>query len=235
MRFLGVFALFLMFFVPGLAATADKAPGLSWTCDELNARWPTYHADLKVSWPLAGFTCPSPMASFVEAIALLHDLSHPSGGAPTADYYSWLGKTAKAIDYADVDIGAGAMAHYHGTGIITIMKPFFSAPLTQRAAMLVHEGRHAMWPADPGHVTCDHGDSQGKDGACDAEFHPHDWGGSGYSWGWVFMWHLMEANAVPADHDRIAWLLKWELNNRFNRVDPQDRLFFMNRWGWDGK
>jgi len=208
-----------------------------WSCDELNTRWKTYHAELHVRWAYASFTCPSPLSSFVEAMALLHDLVPPQperSAGHVSNYFAWLAATSRGIDYADQET-AGAMAHYHGTGVITIMNPFFKAPLIQRAEMLVHEGRHAMWPADPGHVTCDQGEERGLAGGCDAEFHREDAGGGGYSWGWVFMWHLMEdPRAAAQEHAQILAVLKWELNNRFNVLGPDDKSFFMKRWNWDG-
>ena len=231
---MSVLRVLAVFGIVAVAATSAHAR-MSWTCEELNARWPVYHRDLKIAWPLGHFECPSSASALVEAIALIHDVKfrgNTDGYSP--GLYDWLGRTVRAIDYAD-ESTSGAVTHYHGQSVVTLMNPFFKLPLFQRAAVLVHEARHAMYPAEPGHVTCAGGSEAGKEGHCDAEFHRTNWEGSGYSWGFVFMWHLADdTDAVLEDHDAIIRLLKWELNNRYNYVSAADRAYFQQQWHWDG-
>jgi hypothetical protein len=192
------------------------------SCDDLNRAWADrLHADFKVEWPKKRFACPSVDASIAEAFHELHYLElTPDAKNYAPAFYQWVVGLTQRTVFDETDTNGYLATAAEGT--VTLLKSFVSTDLMNRAAALVHEARHQQ-SLDPSHVTCNHGLLKGEEMGCDENFHGGAFEGSGYNYGFVFVWWVSKAaKRTNLDKQLAASHTRWMFLNRFNNVSNAD-------------
>lgn len=215
----------LLFGVASGAQAGDPDEYKTPPCSELNAAWARYRKQFTVAgFPKGAFLCPSEAANIAEAFYLIeHVKFHPQPGTPAPPYYAWLKHTVKYIAYDPAHDGKFAVANEPFEGDVTIHADFSEIPLYQRAAVLIHEGRHLG--GERPHVVCKHGRHEGQE-TCDPYF-ALDGTGWAYSYGFNFMlWLARHSNYPYIERYDILALLRWELYNRYNDLDKDSAYQF---------
>jgi len=215
----------LIFLLFGLQVVASVS------CDELNRLWKDkYYDEFHIAWEKQEFSCPSDLARIVESFYYLENIkfrANNSGYAP--DYYTWIKETVPGFTYEkkdsnfpDLDVIASSCRGC----MITLFDIFAKdTDVMSRVRTIIHEGRHTQLN-DPGHSNCTKGAMKGKY-ACDNEFVSSGWGGSGYNYGFRFLWWLHDSSyGHDLARETARYKMQWSITNRFNHVSNEEVRMF---------
>lgn len=188
------------------------------SCQTLNQKWSNqYYSDFKVKWPKStnNFSCVSEKSRVAETLYYLENMQIDD---PIQDYYAYVKRGLKGLRYVKENSTFKWAYASEINGIITLHGGFVADnSKIQRVQKIIHEARHVR-SQDPGHRICIRGSSKGK-AACDAEFHPILYSGSGYNFGFKFL-KMLNKDSKNHDLSRKSAIrrMKWMVSNRFNQI-----------------